>query len=75
MTAWMVREDAPPFYDVRKPLATFLVPAGTDVAAFESWLFEGLGDPPRADLWRDWVAKQRHRRTTGASSAKQRKRR
>ena len=66
VTAWMVREDAPPFYDVREPLARFL---GVD----EKWLFEGTGEPPRPDLWRDWLAKQRHRRSSSSGAGKKRK--
>jgi transcriptional regulator with XRE-family HTH domain len=55
ITAWMVRADAPPFYDVRKPLAAYF---GVD----ESWLFEGEGIPREPDLWKQWIEYRRSRR-------------
>lgn len=52
LTNWMAQADPPPFHDVRKPLAQLL-------HVEETWLFDNSSEPPRPDLWQDWIARHR----------------
>lgn len=62
ITGWLERNEAPTDFRVHAPLAAFF---GIEKA----WLVEGAGEPPRPELWADWL----RRRELTAELAKHRK--
>lgn len=45
---WKQRDDAPVERLMSRALARYLL-------VDEEWLLDGIGDPPRPDLWADWI--------------------
>jgi hypothetical protein len=62
VTLWSVREAPPPDYRDGKPLH---VPLAAFFGVDRTWLIDNDGEPPRPDLWRDWITKRRAQREAG----------
>lgn len=73
VSGWMGVAESPADYRVHAPTAEFL---GVD----ERWLFRDEGEPPRPELWKEWIKERRRapraggfRRTDVDADAKRRK--
>lgn len=53
---WKARPDAPQERSLVKKLCAY-------IACPEDWLIDDVGEPPRPDLWVEWIAAYRWRRT------------
>lgn len=63
---WRYKNTAPNERIMTRNLVRFLdAPYGWDV---EEWLLDGVGQPPRSDLWAVWVAAREHLVTADASA-------
>jgi len=78
VTVWLKQNYAPPDYEPKdsQRLKAPLHQALADYLAVpKDWLIDGEGDAPEPDLWKQWLARQRHRRASSSVvSTKQRKR-